>query len=228
MFDGYFEQNLGPWDVAAGALLVREAGGVVTDWQGDEQAWLTSGDIVAAPPAMHERILELIAAAGAATSRSRPPGGSDLPEPRGPVAERGVHRVGDVGASGVRRRSGSAGRCTRAPSRVDVGIDKPTRRRHPAVPEGAPPGARRVKSTATPRPNGRAVPNTRIAEVVAVHRAHRLDRARFEQRSVRSRAVTRRSAPSSRAGPAHPAARLDLGDVPRLVVQEVDPVRQPC
>src|SRR5262249_32106702 len=31
VFDGYFEQALGPWDVAAGALLVREAGGVVTD-----------------------------------------------------------------------------------------------------------------------------------------------------------------------------------------------------
>ena len=34
VFDGYFEQALGPWDVAAGALLVREAGGVVTDWSG--------------------------------------------------------------------------------------------------------------------------------------------------------------------------------------------------
>jgi myo-inositol-1(or 4)-monophosphatase len=60
VFDGYFEQNLGTWDVAAGALLVREAGGVVTDWSGDERGWLQSGDIVAAPPAVHERILELI------------------------------------------------------------------------------------------------------------------------------------------------------------------------
>jgi myo-inositol-1(or 4)-monophosphatase len=61
VFDGYFEQNLGTWDVAAGALIVREAGGVVTDWQGDDRAWLTSGDIVAAPPVMHARILEVIA-----------------------------------------------------------------------------------------------------------------------------------------------------------------------
>jgi myo-inositol-1(or 4)-monophosphatase len=61
VFDGYFEQNLGTWDVAAGALLVREAGGVVTDWQGDDRAWLQSGDIVAAPPAVHERILDVIA-----------------------------------------------------------------------------------------------------------------------------------------------------------------------
>ena len=61
VFDGYFEQNLGTWDVAAGALLVREAGGVVTDWQGDGAAWLTSGDIVAGPPAVHERILAVIA-----------------------------------------------------------------------------------------------------------------------------------------------------------------------
>jgi len=59
VFDGYFEQALGTWDVAAGALLVREAGGVVTDWAGDDRAWLTSGDIVAGPPAVHARILEL-------------------------------------------------------------------------------------------------------------------------------------------------------------------------
>ena len=61
VFDGYFEQALGPWDVAAGALLVREAGGVVTDWAGDDTAWLTSGDIVAAPRAIHERLLGIIA-----------------------------------------------------------------------------------------------------------------------------------------------------------------------
>jgi myo-inositol-1(or 4)-monophosphatase len=64
VFDGYFEQALGPWDVAAGALLVREAGGVVTDWAGDDAAWLDSGDIVAAPPEVHERLLELIASIG--------------------------------------------------------------------------------------------------------------------------------------------------------------------
>jgi myo-inositol-1(or 4)-monophosphatase len=59
VFDGYFEQALGPWDVAAGALLVREAGGVVTDWSGDDRTWLASGDIVAGSPAVHAVLLEL-------------------------------------------------------------------------------------------------------------------------------------------------------------------------
>ena len=59
VLDGYFEQALGTWDVAAGALLVREAGGVVTDWDGDDRAWLSSGDIVAGPPAVHAAILAL-------------------------------------------------------------------------------------------------------------------------------------------------------------------------
>jgi myo-inositol-1(or 4)-monophosphatase len=59
VFDGYFEQALGAWDVAAGGVLVREAGGVVTDWEGNEKAWLTSGDIVAGPPAVHEYLLGL-------------------------------------------------------------------------------------------------------------------------------------------------------------------------
>lgn len=59
VFDGFFELSLGPWDVAAGALLVTEAGGVVTDWEGDGQAWLTSGDILAGPPAVHRALLDL-------------------------------------------------------------------------------------------------------------------------------------------------------------------------
>jgi len=53
VFDGYFELALGPWDVAAGAIIVREAGGIVTDWEGDPDAWLTSGNILAGPPQVH-------------------------------------------------------------------------------------------------------------------------------------------------------------------------------
>jgi myo-inositol-1(or 4)-monophosphatase len=64
VFDGYFEQALGPWDVAAGALLVREAGGLVTDWAGDRDGWIVSGDIVAAAPTVHEQILDVIAGSG--------------------------------------------------------------------------------------------------------------------------------------------------------------------
>jgi myo-inositol-1(or 4)-monophosphatase len=59
VFDGFFELRLGPWDVAAAGIIVREAGGVVTDWQGDPDAWLTSGDILAAPPGVHTALLEL-------------------------------------------------------------------------------------------------------------------------------------------------------------------------
>jgi myo-inositol-1(or 4)-monophosphatase len=59
VFDGYFELQLGPWDVAAGAVIVREAGGVVTDWAGDPDAWLTSGDILAAPPQVHSVLAEI-------------------------------------------------------------------------------------------------------------------------------------------------------------------------
>lgn len=63
VFDGFFELGLGPWDVAAGALVIREAGGVVTDWRGDDRAWLESGDILAGPPQVHEVLLELAAGA---------------------------------------------------------------------------------------------------------------------------------------------------------------------
>jgi len=46
--DGYFELGLKPWDVAAGALMVQEAGGVVMDITGGER-WLDSGHVIAAP-----------------------------------------------------------------------------------------------------------------------------------------------------------------------------------
>ena len=62
VFDGYFERRLGPWDVAAGALLVREAGGLVTDWGGRRaRPGSTPGDIVAGPPAVHAEILRIAA-----------------------------------------------------------------------------------------------------------------------------------------------------------------------
>jgi myo-inositol-1(or 4)-monophosphatase len=59
VFDGFFELQLGPWDVAAGAIIVREAGGVVTDWEGDREAWLRSGNILAGPPTVHAALLEI-------------------------------------------------------------------------------------------------------------------------------------------------------------------------
>lgn len=59
-FDGFFELGLNTWDVAAGALLVREAGGRVTDWSGGE-TWIETGNILAATPAVHEVLLELAA-----------------------------------------------------------------------------------------------------------------------------------------------------------------------
>lgn len=55
--DGFWELYLKPWDMAAGALLIREAGGVVTDFFGAD-AFLASGNIVAATPAVHRVIVE--------------------------------------------------------------------------------------------------------------------------------------------------------------------------
>jgi myo-inositol-1(or 4)-monophosphatase len=57
VFDGFFELSLGTWDVAAGALIVEEAGGVVTDWGGG--SGYLSGDILAGSPDVHEALLEL-------------------------------------------------------------------------------------------------------------------------------------------------------------------------
>jgi len=61
VFDGFFEVGLSSWDVAAGALLVVEAGGVVTDWSGGGD--YLSGDILAGNRGVHA-VLRGMAGAG--------------------------------------------------------------------------------------------------------------------------------------------------------------------
>jgi len=61
-FDGYWERDLKPWDVAAGLLLVTEAGGKVTSADGAEDM-LTSGSICAANLELHPLVLERLRAA---------------------------------------------------------------------------------------------------------------------------------------------------------------------
>ena len=56
-YDCFFEYRLAPWDVAAGILMIREAGGVVTDLEG-RPAPIAHGPIVAGNPAMHAWLLE--------------------------------------------------------------------------------------------------------------------------------------------------------------------------
>lgn len=58
--DGFFEINLSTWDIAAGGLLVQEAGGIVGDFEGNE-SWLTTGNIVAANPKVFAQMLQTLA-----------------------------------------------------------------------------------------------------------------------------------------------------------------------
>jgi myo-inositol-1(or 4)-monophosphatase len=57
--DGYWERELSPWDMAAGLLLVREAGGYVTDLDGGD-AMLSKGHLVAGNETMHRELLRLL------------------------------------------------------------------------------------------------------------------------------------------------------------------------
>jgi myo-inositol-1(or 4)-monophosphatase len=60
-FDAFWELHLAPWDVAAGVLLVREAGGVVTTLEGGEDV-LQHGSVVAGNPTLHQWLIELLRA----------------------------------------------------------------------------------------------------------------------------------------------------------------------
>jgi len=56
-FDAFWEYGLAPWDVAAGILIIREAGGVVTDLAGEPSA-VQHGPVVAGNPTMHAWLLK--------------------------------------------------------------------------------------------------------------------------------------------------------------------------
>jgi len=58
-FDGFWELALAPWDVAAGALIVREARGLVTGLDGEPDV-IRHGPVVAGNPAIHAWLLELL------------------------------------------------------------------------------------------------------------------------------------------------------------------------
>ena len=57
--DGYYEKGLKPWDMAAGSLLVTEAGGICGEFNG-ESSYLNKGDIIAASPKVFGQMITLL------------------------------------------------------------------------------------------------------------------------------------------------------------------------
>jgi myo-inositol-1(or 4)-monophosphatase len=58
-FDAFFEIGLSKWDIAAGGLLITEAGGIVSDFRGREN-WLDTGNIIASTPKIYEPLIDII------------------------------------------------------------------------------------------------------------------------------------------------------------------------
>ncbi len=58
-FDAFWEMNLKPWDIAAGVLLIREAGGLVSDFNGTE-TYMESGHVVTATPKLFKPLLQVV------------------------------------------------------------------------------------------------------------------------------------------------------------------------
>ena len=63
-FDGFWERDLRPWDIAAGMVILREAGGYMSDANGKDRI-LEEGTIVAGNETIHAKLLKLLKAAGA-------------------------------------------------------------------------------------------------------------------------------------------------------------------
>lgn len=59
-YEGFYEYGLSPWDVAAGALIIREAGGIISDWKGGED-WIFGQRVIGGNPVIHSFLKEEIA-----------------------------------------------------------------------------------------------------------------------------------------------------------------------
>lgn len=57
--EGTWLTGLQSWDIAAGALIVREAGGLVNDFDGGDD-WMKTGEVIAATPKIHHQMLEIM------------------------------------------------------------------------------------------------------------------------------------------------------------------------
>ena len=75
-YDGFWENGLNPWDIAAGIVLVREAGGFVTDLTGGRKMF-TGGGVLASNTALHEPLIGFVASAPREPAVVSPPGRLD-------------------------------------------------------------------------------------------------------------------------------------------------------
>jgi len=60
-YDGFWEMGLSPWDIAGGALLIMEAGGLVSDFEGNDQ-FLKSGNVLAGNPKILSQMMQVVQA----------------------------------------------------------------------------------------------------------------------------------------------------------------------
>jgi myo-inositol-1(or 4)-monophosphatase len=57
--DGYWERNLQPWDMAAGQIMIREAGGIVSGFEGDDDP-LTTGHVICGNEFVHAELVKIL------------------------------------------------------------------------------------------------------------------------------------------------------------------------
>jgi myo-inositol-1(or 4)-monophosphatase len=73
--DAFFEMGLQPWDYAAGSLILQEAGGVVTNWQGESTSMTHGGSILASNGLVQEQVWQImgvLATAGGGRTQTGP------------------------------------------------------------------------------------------------------------------------------------------------------------
>jgi len=74
-YDGFFEIGLNPWDVAAGSVLILEAGGLIGDFAG-EGDYVYGGEVIAATPRVFAQMVKMLSPYREALARERAPASS--------------------------------------------------------------------------------------------------------------------------------------------------------
>jgi myo-inositol-1(or 4)-monophosphatase len=79
-YDGFFETGLSPWDVAAGSLMITEAGGLVGNFTGDAD-YLYQREVVAGNPKIYAQLVQMLSPYTRVLKDSAPGAGTAAPAP---------------------------------------------------------------------------------------------------------------------------------------------------
>jgi len=166
-YDGFFETGLSPWDIAAGSLMITEAGGLIGNFTG-ESDYLHQREVVAGTPKVYGQLVQMLAPFTRVIKEAAPAGAEAPPEPQAPQPPDATAAFVQAGGSPAAAQSAAPGSADESAGvalaaepvkRAPIRVKKPAAAAATALPaEAAPP---RPAARTAPRSSNRPAPHAK-------------------------------------------------------------------